>query len=169
MTTPHFYNYLTFKEDLSLYLKKTESPSPKDNLYQDWLNLASWFWRRRFFKIFSVFLHFHYYLPLEKGNPLHLNKLETPPPKDDLCQVWLKLAQWFWRRSQKCKSSQTDWQTARWQDGQTDDGQPAIRIAHLSFQLRWAKKTKWTQKYIRMLNVAFQFVCNAPNDACRVH
>jgi hypothetical protein len=30
--------------------------------------------------------------------PLHLNKLESPPPKDDLCQVWLKLAQWFWRR-----------------------------------------------------------------------
>ena len=28
----------------------------------------------------------------------HLNKLETPSPKDDLCQVWLKMAQWFWRR-----------------------------------------------------------------------
>jgi hypothetical protein len=27
-----------------------------------------------------------------------LNKLESPPPKDDLCQVWLKLAQWFWSR-----------------------------------------------------------------------
>jgi hypothetical protein len=67
---------------------------------------------------------------LEKGDPLHLNKLETPLPKDDLCQVWLKLAQWFWRRSRKCKSLQTDGQT---------DGQPAIRIAHLSFQLRWAK------------------------------
>jgi hypothetical protein len=30
---------------------------------------------------------------LEKGDPLHLNKLESPLPKDDLCQVWLKLAQ----------------------------------------------------------------------------
>ena len=29
---------------------------------------------------------------------LHLNKLESPSPKDALCQVWLKLAQWFWRR-----------------------------------------------------------------------
>jgi hypothetical protein len=27
-----------------------------------------------------------------------LNKLDFPPPKDDLCQVWLKLAQWFLRR-----------------------------------------------------------------------
>jgi hypothetical protein len=28
---------------------------------------------------------------------IDLNKLESPPPKDDLSQVWLKLAQWFWR------------------------------------------------------------------------
>jgi hypothetical protein len=35
---------------------------------------------------------------LEKGYPLPLNKLESSSPKDDLCQVWLKLAQWFWRR-----------------------------------------------------------------------
>jgi hypothetical protein len=32
------------------------------------------------------------------GYPLGLNKLESPLPKNDLCQVWLKLAQWFWRR-----------------------------------------------------------------------
>ena len=24
-------------------------------------------------------------------------KLESPSPKDGLCQVWLKLARWFWR------------------------------------------------------------------------
>ena len=29
---------------------------------------------------------------------LHMNKLESPPLKDVLCQVWLKLAQWPWRR-----------------------------------------------------------------------
>ena len=27
-----------------------------------------------------------------------MNKLESPSPKDALCQVWLKLAQWLWRR-----------------------------------------------------------------------
>jgi hypothetical protein len=70
--------------------------------------------------------------PLGEGQSPSFKKLETPPPKDDLCQVWLKLALWFWRRSRKCKSLQTDGQTAR----RTDDGQPAIRIAHLSFQLR---------------------------------
>ena len=29
---------------------------------------------------------------------LLLNKLESPALKDALCQVWLKLAQWFLRR-----------------------------------------------------------------------
>ena len=28
----------------------------------------------------------------------HLNKLESPSPKDALCQVWLKMAQWSLRR-----------------------------------------------------------------------
>jgi hypothetical protein len=53
---------------------------------------------KKIFKIFSAFLLFRSYLPLEKSYRLHLNKLEFPLSKDDLCQVWLKLAQWFWRR-----------------------------------------------------------------------
>jgi hypothetical protein len=48
--------------------------------------------------MFSVFLFFCYYLPFERDNPLHLKKLESPSSKDDLFRVWLKLAQWFWRR-----------------------------------------------------------------------
>ena len=28
----------------------------------------------------------------------YLNKLESPSPKGALCQVWLKLSQWFWRK-----------------------------------------------------------------------
>ena len=54
---------------------------------------------RRFFKFVSVFEQFRNYLNLEKYRALHLNKLESPSPKDALCQVWLKLAQLFWRRS----------------------------------------------------------------------
>ena len=80
-----------------LPLNKFESSSPKDNLYQVWLILACWFWRIRFLKIFShcVFLLFHNYLPLEKDYPLSLKKFESPSPKEYLCQVWLKLVQWF--------------------------------------------------------------------------
>jgi hypothetical protein len=91
-------------------LKKVVFPLPKDDLYQVWLNLAHWFWRRNFLKIFSVFLLFCFYLPLEKRVPLHLNTLESPLSKDNLCQVWLKLALWFWRSSRKCRSLQTDGQ-----------------------------------------------------------
>jgi hypothetical protein len=88
----HFCDYLPFEEYLVIYLNTLEFPLPKDTLYQVSLNLASSFWRTTFLKIFSAFLLFRYYLPLEKGYPLHLNKLESPLPKDDLCQVWLKLA-----------------------------------------------------------------------------
>ena len=79
------------------YLNKLQSPSPKGALCHVWLKLSQWFWRRRLFNfvyVFSIFCYFH----LEKGGTHHLNKFESPSPKDALCHVWLKLAQWFWRR-----------------------------------------------------------------------
>ena len=82
---------------MTLYLNKFESPAPKNALCQVWLKLAQWFWRR-FLNIFKIVLLFSYYLPLEKGVTFRLNKFESPPLKDALCQVWLKLARWFWRR-----------------------------------------------------------------------
>jgi hypothetical protein len=36
--------------------------------------------------------------PLGKGLSPSLNKFESTSSKDDLCQIWLKLAQWFWRK-----------------------------------------------------------------------
>ena len=47
--------------------------------------------KRGFLNIFNIILLFHFTLPFEKGVALHLNKLESPPLKDVLCQVWLKL------------------------------------------------------------------------------
>ena len=49
---------------------------------------------------FNVFRLFPYYtcILLEKDGAFHLNKFESPWPKDALCQDWLKFAQWFWRR-----------------------------------------------------------------------
>ena len=72
-------------------MNKLESPSPKDALCHVWLKLALWFWRRRFFNFINVFSLFLNYLRLEKGGALHLKNLESPSPKDALCQVWLKL------------------------------------------------------------------------------
>mgnify|MGYP003691681831 CR=1 FL=1 len=93
-----FGNYLPLEKGGALHLNKFESPSSKDALCQVWLKLAQWFWRRRFFNFVNVFSLFHNYLRLEKGGVLHLNKLESLSPKDALCQVWLKMALWFWRR-----------------------------------------------------------------------
>jgi hypothetical protein len=88
-----------------------------------------WNWLA-FLKIFSKFLLFCYYLPLGKGVVLHLYNSESPLPKDDLYQLWLKLAQRFWRRSRKYKSLTDRHQT---------DRRRTTRKAHLSFQLMWAK------------------------------
>ena len=128
-----FCNYLPLEKGRALHL----SSSPKNALCQVWLKLAKWFWRRRFFKAVNLFLLFPNYLPFGKGVALHLNNLESPSPRDTLCQVWLKLGQWFWRRGRKCEKFYR--QTDRWMEGQTDDGWQVIRKAHLSFQLRWAK------------------------------
>ena len=51
-----------------------------------------------FFQFVNVFLQFRNYFSLQKGGGLYLNKIEPPSPKDELCQVWLKLARWFMRR-----------------------------------------------------------------------
>ena len=93
-----FCNYLHLEKSEALHLNILIYLSPKDDLCQVWLKLTQWFCRRRFLKSINVFSLFRNYLPLEKGRGLHLNKLEPPSPKDVLCQVWLKLAQWFWKR-----------------------------------------------------------------------
>ena len=93
-----FPNYLPFEKCVALHLQKLESPFPGSNLCQVWLELAHWFWRSRLLKVVTLLLLFSNYLPFGKGVVLHLDKLESPSPKDALCQDWLKLAQWFWRR-----------------------------------------------------------------------
>ena len=91
-------NYLPLEKGGALHFNKLESPSPKDALCQVWLKLVQWFLRRKFSNFVNEFLQFRNYLPLEKGGALHLNNLESLSPKNALCQVWMKLAQWFWRR-----------------------------------------------------------------------
>ena len=66
---------------------------------------------KKIFK-FPECMIFCYYLPLERYMVLHLNTLEFTSPKYAyaLCQVWLKLAHWLWRRL-KCEKL-----TERWRD-----------------------------------------------------
>ena len=62
------------------------------------VEFAQRFWRRFFFNFVNVFSLFRNYLPLEKCLTFHLNKLKSSSLKEALCQVWLKLTQWFRRR-----------------------------------------------------------------------
>ena len=79
---------------------------------------------KKIFKFRQCFFSlFRNYLPLEKGMALNLKKLESTLPKNALCQVWWKLAQWWGEEDENVKSLQTD-------------GRQVIRKAHLSFQLR---------------------------------
>ena len=57
--------------------------------------------KKFFFEFVNVFSQFCNYLSLEKGRALHSNKLEFPTHRNALRQVWLNLAQWFWRRFSK--------------------------------------------------------------------
>ena len=66
--------------------------------------------KKIFLNFVNVYSLYRNFLPLEKGRALHLKKLESPSSKDALFQVWLKLAQWIWRR----------W--TMWKDYDNDDG-----------------------------------------------
>ena len=140
ISSMYFCNYLPLEKGGALHLNKFKSPLLKDALCQFWWKLAQWFWRRRFLNFFDVFSLFCNYLPLEKGVALHLNKLDSPLPKNTLCQVWLKLVQWFWRRRWKCEKftdGGTDGQTDRQQT--TGDQKSSLELKTIVIQL----KTSW--------------------------
>ena len=112
-----------------------------------------------------VFLLFRYYIPLEKGVALHLNKLESASPKDALCHVWLKLAQWFLRRRWKCEKF-----TDRRTDGLTTDNRwlenLTWAISSVSFkQNKLLSKGNNTQKHSwKLFNLKWHFYQLSKND-----
>ena len=65
-------------------------PSPKDPLCQVWMEFALWFWRKRVLNFANIFSPFRNFSPLEKGEALHFNKLESHSLKDSFCQVWME-------------------------------------------------------------------------------
>ena len=72
-------NFLPLEKDSTLYLNKLESTSSKNALCQFWLNLANWFWWRRFLNFVHVFRYFVIISPWRRTrlfiwtnlNPLH--------------------------------------------------------------------------------------------------
>ena len=117
--------------------------------YITWL-FSFWIWRRRCLK-FAWFWPFGA-LPLgpHGGHTYYLNNFESPTPKDDSCQVWLKSNHAFSRRRWECKKFTDDGRRTT-DDGRrtthdarrtTDDGRKRMAIAHSSLWLRWAKNAQ---------------------------
>ena len=103
--------FINFMRIYWFFIWTNSNPRHPKMLYQIWLILAQWFWRRGFFNFVNVFSRFCNYLPLEKGGVLRLKKHESPSPKNALCQVWLKVAQLFWRKRWKCARFTDRWTT----------------------------------------------------------
>jgi hypothetical protein len=76
--------------------------------------------------------------PHGEGVVLHMYNSESPLPKDDLYQLWLKLAQRFWRRSRKCKSltdrRQTDGDRRTMDNGRSEKLTSAFSSSELKSQ-----------------------------------
>ena len=83
----YFYYYPPLKRFMALHLKK-KIPLPKKALYQVWLKLAHWFWKRRYFK--RLTMHFNNFFLLSPHG-----ERRDPSLKDALCHVWRKLIQRF--------------------------------------------------------------------------
>lgn len=94
------------------------------------------------------------YLSFKECITLYMKKLKFCSPSVALCDIWLKLAQWFWRRSRKCEKS-TEGQTLykKWSEKLT-----------LSLQLRWAKKVNtilWTVAHL--FDILYCILCEHIN------
>ena len=85
------FNCLPLEKSRALHFNTLESTSSKAALCESLVEIGSVVLEKKiFFNFVNVFLLIRNYLPLEKGGALHLNKVESPSPKDALCQVWLK-------------------------------------------------------------------------------
>ena len=112
---------------------------------EDFLNLSMYFhnsviistWKRAWPFIWSNL------------NPLHI--------RINSCQVWLKLAHWFWRRRSKCEKFKT-MKTKTTTMTTTDNGQILIRKAHLSLRFRWAKNAPFIITCLTTLSLEIAIV-----------
>jgi hypothetical protein len=111
--------------------EQTWIPFPNDNLYQVWLNLARWLWRR-FFCCCNFQCMFTLLLlsPLGKRHSLSLEQTWIPFPKRMICAKSGK--NWPGGSGEEVENVKLY--------RRTDDWQQAIRKAQLSFQLKWVKK-----------------------------
>ena len=79
------------------HLKKLESPLTQECLVPRLVEIGSVVLEK---KIFQIPRYFHYFIiisPWKRVGPFIWNKFEFPSSKNDLCQVWLNLAKWYFK------------------------------------------------------------------------
>jgi hypothetical protein len=88
------------KRTWPFYLNILKFPLPKDDLYQVWLKLASWSWRKRFFLYNHKWIWFSLLWPLPTPEDHDLKNAESTLYQKAFMYIWPILAQctWFWRR-----------------------------------------------------------------------
>ena len=93
--------YLPLKKSVTPSIAFAKIPFTKDCCVSSLVEIGPVVLEKKNFICCQCIISSLFYLPLEKSLILHLNIFEFPLPKDVLCQVCLKLAQYFWRRQQK--------------------------------------------------------------------
>ena len=118
--------YLPLEKSVTPSITFAKIPFTKDCCVSSLVEIGPVVLEKKNFKCCQCIISSPYYLPLEKSLILHLNIFEFPLPKDVLCQVCLKLAQYFWRRQQKWEKITTMTTTTRTRT--IDDGHISTRI-----------------------------------------
>ena len=92
-------NIIDFKRIFGSSFEETWIPFTQGCFVPSLVEIGSVVLEKKIFKFCQCISAISLSSPLDKkGVTLHLNKLEFPSPKDASHQVWLKLAQRFWRR-----------------------------------------------------------------------
>ena len=72
-----------------IHMNKPKFPLPKDSLWQVWVKLAPWFWRKFLYFVNVFFCYFVTIFPLEKGHSPSFEK--NPQTLIPLTQGWIML------------------------------------------------------------------------------
>ena len=113
-----------------------------------------------FFKVCQCIFNISLSFPLGKGMALHFEKLKSPSTKDACAKFGWNWPSGSGEEDENVKSLHQDRGSDGRRDRQTDDGQQAIKKAHLNFHLRWA-----TKKHIQIKQKFWNVHCISLFDA----
>ena len=128
----------TFWELMVLHLNKLESPSSPSCFVQNLVDIGSVVLEKKIFKFHSFFFRFFSIIsPWKRAGPA-FEQTWIPYTQRYIVQVWMKLAQWFWKRW-KCDKFTTTTTTT------TDNGKAHSTSTFGSGELKRCKKKGVTE------------------------